>query len=149
MRARSRFAVLATAASFAASFLVASPAEAAIPFDPQCTGDRVRRCVRLDITSAGAVAIASITDSQDDSENFDVTVDYVELQAWDGYANTWKPIREASGDPGWQVEWDRAVTSGGGCDKSFRVVAGVRWQPGGGTSGSDTLTSKSAVVNCQ
>ncbi|MFE7504681.1 hypothetical protein [Promicromonospora sp. NPDC057488] len=145
MRKRSRFAVLATVASVAASFLVASPAVAAAPFDAQCHGDRVIRCVRLDVTGSGAVAIASVTDDQSDSSNYDVTVDAVQLQAWYGY---WSTIREASGDSGWQVEWDRAVTSGGGCDQAYRVVAFLRWRAVGGTATGETFTSKSAVVNC-
>lgn len=145
MRKRSRFAVLATVASIAASILVASPAVAAEPFDPKCQGDRVIRCVRLDVTGSGAVAIASITDDQSDSSNYDVTVSTVKLQAWYGY---WSTIREASGDSGWQVEWDRAVTSGGGCGQAYRVVAYLHWRAVGGTATGEELTSESAVVNC-
>jgi hypothetical protein len=147
MRTRSRLAVLATVAGIAASFLVASPAAAAEPFSPKCQGDRVIRCVRLDVTGAGAVAIASVTDDQSDSSNYDVTVAEVELQVWRG--GYWETIRQASGDAGWQVEWDRAVTSGGGCDNVFRVSAYINWRAVGGTSTGERMLSEGAAVNCQ
>lgn len=147
MRTRSRLAVLASVAGLAASLLVAPPAVAAQPWDPKCQGDRVIRCVRLDVNSAGAVAIASVTDNQNDSVDYDVTITKVKLEVWDPAG--WITVREATGDPGYQKEWDRAVTSGGGCDTYYRVHAYIHWRPVGGEITGEQLISADAPVSCQ
>ena len=127
------YTVLGTALAFAASIMTAPPAAAAYPVDVQCWGEKVKRCVRLDLSSGGAKAVASITDNQSDSENYDVSVSDVSLvQLADGKMY-W--MGSATGEAGWQVEWDRAVTSGVSCPRGrkYQIAATFRWRLAGTT----------------
>lgn len=126
--------VLGTAMAFAASIMTAPPAAAAYPVDVQCWGEKVKRCVRLD-PSSGVKAIASITDNQSDSENYDVSVSDVSLVQVTSEGIYW--MGSATGEAGWQVEWDRAETSGDvSCPRGrkYQVAATFRWRKAGTTS---------------
>ncbi|MET8968599.1 hypothetical protein [Streptomyces hydrogenans] len=130
---KTMYTVLGTAMAFAASLMAAPPAAAAYPVDVQCWGEKVKRCVRLDL-SGGVNAVASITDTQSDSENYDVSVSDVSLvQVWTGAISV---IGTATGEAGWQVEWDRAVTGNIPCysGATYQVAATFRWRQAGTTS---------------
>ncbi|WP_233416277.1 hypothetical protein [Streptomyces sp. N35] len=125
--------VLGTAMAFAASVMTAPPAAGGYPGDVQGWGGEVERWVRLGL-SGGADAVASITDTQSDSENYDVSVSDVSLvQLADGKIY-W--MGSATGDAGWQVEWDRAATGNIDClrGRKYQVVATFRWRLAGTTA---------------
>ncbi|MFB7280306.1 hypothetical protein ACFCZV_24680 [Streptomyces hydrogenans] len=132
---KTTYTVLGTAMAFAASLMAAPPAAAAYPVDVQCWGEKVKRCVRLDL-SGGVNAVASITDTQSDSENYDVSVSSVTLfQVWPEPQGM-TVVGTAAGEAGWQVEWDRAVTGNVSCTSGvkYRVAAIFRWRLAGTTS---------------
>lgn len=147
MRRRSRFTVLATVAAVVTSFAVAPPASADA-LDPQCVGDRVIRCVRIDAEHIGLSAAASITDDQTDGYDYDVSVTRVALMAYDRDLG-WREI-DAYSSPGWNVEWDRAETLHWACTygSSFKVRAMLHWRDAGSTGNGTVETRESLSYNC-
>jgi hypothetical protein len=126
--------VLALAASFLVVVASAVPAQA---LGDNCSGEQVKRCIRVLKSGDSYYAHAGI---EDENGAYDVAVNQIQLQRHDG--TEWVTVKSLGDFDGWAATRDEGDTGLHGCSSgvhSFRALAFFQWS--GPDSGEQWLTT--------